>query len=271
MFIVPEFKNLDDVDYFALGKIDPLNEKALIISASFMKKVFSTDLYHVLTTPQIIGDELQYIFDLGSAFHCYVLEPLDFDTRYYVSDFKNIQEKRTFIKEKDFIFIQECYKNIKIKYPSILEESEHNEVAFRCSFNDVPYKAKIDKLIIHDSGVVEIVDLKSVFFDLYSSSYGRNSDGILWKLIKEMKKLHYDLQGYCYVKCVKEYFDYHKYEYSDIIFSLLLASKDSYDVKKVTFSSEIMSSGKEKFNFVFPQIKSFYDFGISKVEDSEYL
>ena len=270
--IIPQLSKIEDVDYFALGKKDLFNEKALITSASFYKSVFSTDLYHVLLKgDNKVDEKLQYIFDVGSAFHAYVLEPKEFDDRYYIADLSNIQEKRTKIKTLDFEFIKESCENIKNKYPEILEESKYNEIALKCSFDGVPYKAKFDKLIFHNDGIVEVIDLKSVYFDFYSKRFMRNSDGILWKLIKEMKDLNYDLQGYCYYRGIKEYLDYHNIQYTDIIFSLLLASKETFVVKKVTFSKDIMISGKEKFNVVFPSVKSFYEHGLKTVDRSEYL
>ncbi len=271
-FVVPQLSKIDDVDYFELGKKDLFNEKALITSASFFKSVFSSDLYQVLLMgDNKVSDDLQYIFDVGSAFHCYVLETSEFDKRYYVADFANIQEKRTLVKSLDFLFIKECYKNIEIKYPEILEQSEYNEVALKCNIDGVPYKAKVDKLVLNSNGIVEIIDLKSVWFDFYSKKFMRNSDGILYNLIREMKSLNYDLQGYCYYRGIKELLDYQNLKYTDIVFSLLIASKDTFDVKKVSFSSEMMSSGREKFNFVFPQVKSFYDHGMKVVDRSEYL
>lgn len=275
--IVPQLCKIDDVDYFALGKKDLFNEKALIVSASFLKSVIRSDLYHILAvgdTP--VSDSLQYEFDVGHGLHCYQLEYKDFDNRFYVSTSKNIQEKRTFIKSVDsknnsFEFIKSCYENVKIKYPEILQESQFNEVACKFSINGVPCKCKIDKIIFHDDGIVEIIDLKSVYFDFYSKRFMRNSDGVLWKLIKEMKDLNYDLQGYFYYRAIKEYLDYHNYKYTDIVFSLLLESKDTFDVKKVSFSAEMMASGREKFNFVFPQVKSFYEYGMKVVDRSEFL
>ena len=268
--IVPELRKIPDKEYFSLGKVDLFDHKALITSASFFTNAYETDLYQVLLMGTKISDDLQYIFNVGNAFHCYVLENEDFEKRYYVSDFKNsFNEYKIYINSEDFIFIKKCYENIKIKYPFILDESDMNEVAVRTDIDGVPYKGKIDKLIQVDSGIV-IVDLKSVWHDFYSSKFKRSNDGQLWNLKKELKALNYDLRGYCYYRGIEEYLRYKEVN-THIKFKLLLCSKESFDVKMVTFSEDMMLSGKEKFDFIFPQVKSFYDFGYEKVDKDEYI
>jgi len=269
-FKIPKLFKEDDNAYFSRGAIYFFNHKKLVTSASFFKAVFDTDLYHVLKVGiKKPDDDLQKIFDLGSAFHCFILEPNHFLDRYYVSDYKKIEDDKIYINSKDFEFIQEVYKAIEIKFPWILEEFEHNELTLTCEFDGVPYKCKMDKVMIRDGKYI-ILDLKSVFFDLYSKRLSRDSDGFLWKLSKELKNLNYDLQSYCYYKAFKIYLE-SEGTTADVEFQFLLASKDTFDVKLVAVGAETLQSGKDKFDYVFSQVKSFYDFGYEKVEYKEYV
>ncbi len=262
--------NLSDEEYFSIGKVDLHNHKALVTSASFIKQVFDRDLYDVLIKGSgTISDELQYMFDVGSAFHTFVLEPKEFNNRYYVADFANIQETRKLIKSVDYDFIVGCYNNIKIKYPYILDESDQNEMVIITNFNGVPYRCKIDKLI-QVGTTIKIIDLKSVWFDFYEKKYRRNKDGIRWGLVKYIQELNYDIQGYCYIKAVKNYFSELGMSVN-IEFLLLLASKSTYDVKMVKFSHEMIQSGKDKFKYVFPEIQQFFNGGLKYVEQEENI
>ena len=74
-------KKITDETYFSIGNIfngfeSPMERhEELVVSNSFMKSVFKTNLYlHLITRGEEINDDLQQIFDTGSAFHCYVLE-----------------------------------------------------------------------------------------------------------------------------------------------------------------------------------------------------
>lgn len=264
-------KMLDKV-YFMIGKINIFKHKDLVVSASFLKNVFVKDLYEVLLkgSPKIDA-ELQYVFDVGSAFHCFCLEANYFLERYYVADYKNEFEdtNKIYINSIDYEFITECYNNIKLKYPYILDESNMNEVVVLTKFDGIPYRAKIDKLI--DTGrEILVIDLKSVWFDFYGKKYKRNGEGLRWGLIKYIKELNYDLQGYAYWKAITLYLEAEKVD-KPVFFSLLLASKETYAVKLIRFSPEMLASGKEKFDLIFPEIKSFYDGGYEFVVKDEII
>ena len=262
--------NITDEEYFSIGKIDLFDHNQLVVSASFLKQVFDRDLYEVLIKGSgTISDELQYMFDVGSAFHTFVLESREFDSRYYVSDYKSLQEDRKFISSIDYDFIVGCYNNIKIKYPYILDESDQNELVITTNFDGVPFRCKIDKLV-QIGNTIKVIDLKSVWFDFYGKEYKRNKDGIRWGLIKYIQSLNYDIQGYAYIKAVKRYFEDIGISV-DVEFLLLLASKDTYDVKMVKFSPEMIQSGKDKFKIVFPEIQQFFNGGIEYVEQEEII
>lgn len=269
-FDTPSLKKISDEEYFKIGKVDLLQNKDLVLSASFMKQVFDKDLYEMLSkgNPKVDA-KLQYIFDLGNAFHTFCLEAKEFENRYYVSDYKDSEEKRTYINSEDMDFIIKVYDNIKLKYPHILEESNYNEIAIFTNFDGVPYRAKIDKLIETDTEI-HIIDLKSIWFDFYGKKYRRNKDGIRWGLVKYIQELNYDLQMYCYYKSVKTYLEHNNIN-KTILTKLLFASKVSFDVKMVTLSSELLNNGREKFKTIFPEIKSFFDGGIKFVEKEEII
>lgn len=272
-FNIPSLKKISDEEYFKIGNIDYFNHKDLVLSASTLKNIYSLDAYDVLINKgnKTISKELKYVFDTGSAFHCYILEPNEFDKRFYIAEFKNNfeDEKRTFIKDIDFEFIVKAKKSIKNKYSYILENEEMNEIAILANIDGVPFKAKIDKLIITDAKVV-IIDLKSIWFDFYSKKYSRANDGIRWGLIKEMKSLHYDLQGYIYSSLMSTYMKHNNIN-KEIEFKLLLLSKETSVSKMVTFGSEIMESGKNKFDFVFPELRAFYNSGAVQINDEEII
>jgi len=197
-FNKPTIEKMEDKAYFSIGAIDLHRHKDLVVSASFLKNVYDEDLYQVLSMGSMpIDDELQYIFDLGNCFHCYCLEPKEFEKRFYIAEYKNEfgSETRMYINTLDFDIVIKLYNNIKKKYPYMLEESEFNEVVILTNFNGVPYRCKIDKLIEKDNEI-EIVDLKSVWFDFYGKKYRRKSDNIRWGLLNYIKELNYDLGEY---------------------------------------------------------------------------
>lgn len=271
-FEIPKLKKISDKDYFLIGKVNFFNHKELVVSASFLKQVFERDLYDVLIKGEkSIDAELQYMFDVGSAFHTFVLEANHFEERYYVADYKNEFESntRTYINSEDYEFVVQCYNNIKLKYAYILEESNMNEVALFTNFDGTPYRCKIDKLLDKDIEI-KIIDLKSVWFDFYGKKFKRNKDGIRWGLVKYIQELNYDLQGYAYWKAIKTYLESKGID-KEVSFSLLLASKETYDVKLVKFSAEMMANGKEKYDLIFPEIKSFFDGGYEFVEQEEII
>jgi hypothetical protein len=257
--------DLTDREYFSIGDVDLFNHKALVASASFFGQVFNRDLYDVLLGGGKITDDLQYVFDTGSAFHCYCLED-DFDERFIVADFKTFDNEKIFIKTEDFEFIKEARKNIAKKYPFILEKGL-NENVFIGNFDGVPYRAKMDK-IIDTPNEIKVIDLKSVWFDFYSAKYRKKSDGIRWSFLKHIQELNYDLQGYCYKRAIDEHLEY---QGKDVNFYLLMASKETGEVKMFKFSPETLEHGKKKFDLIFPEIKSFFDHGLSHVEKDEIL
>ena len=272
-FSTPRLLKLSDEAYFNIGKVSIFHHEELVLSVSTLKQIWKKDAYEVLVkdNKQEVDAELQYVFDVGSAFHCFVLEHEDFEKRYYVSETKNAFDdtNRVHIKTEDFEFIQGAHEQIKLKHPSILEPSEWNEVTILTTLDGVPFRAKIDKLIDLQDEIV-VIDLKSIWFDFYGKKYARGGDGQRWGLIKYFKELNYDLQAHCYTKAIQTYLDHHNIN-KRVTFKMLMASKDTCDVKMVQFSSEMMQSGEMKCDTVMPELRAFYQQGIKQIEKDEIV
>jgi hypothetical protein len=274
-FSVPKILKISDDEYFSIGKVSYFDNEKLVLSASTLKEIYKRDAYEVLIKENKaeISKELQYIFDVGSAFHCYILENDEFEKRYYIGEMKNDfnDVKRTFIHTEDFAFIKGAYENIKIKYPYMVEPSEWNEVTILTNINGVPYRAKLDKVVEVSDSLIEIIDLKSVFYDFYATKYKRDAEsGIRWGLVKALQENNYDLQGVLYVKAVKSWLEHNGIS-KDVRFKLLLASKKTFDVKMVTFGSEMMQNGENKLNQVLPEIQAFFHSGMEQIAQDEII
>ena len=255
-----------DKEYFAKGNIFEQmlpaidSHEDLTVSCSFLKQVLKSNLYHyLLEGNKPIDSKLQAIFNIGSAFHCYILEHDEFYDRYYISDVPDPNKDLVRIATHDFEFIETSYTNIEKKYPHILD-NELCEVALFGEIDGVKVKCKIDKLIITKDTKgnwikVEIVDLKSVYFDpfkLRKDATGR------WELRKQLMQQDYDLQMYFYVKLVEAWLQQPENNiFCDVEFSILTASKETYEIQSFVLGEEMFNSGKEKFDRVWNEVKDF--------------
>lgn len=271
-FDTPQLRKIEDDDYFSIGSVDFFNHKDLVLSASTLKSIFKSDAYEVLIKQnrQEISEELQYMFDVGSAFHAFCLENKEFYKRYYVAEIKNsFEEKKTFIKEEDFEFIQGAFNSIKLKYPYILEPSEWNEITILTKISGVPFRAKFDKIIDTQDEII-IIDLKSVFYDFYSKKFKRDVNGIRWGILKELQSLDYDIQAVAYIKAIQTYLDYNGIN-KNVVFKILLASKETKQVKMVTLGSETLEYGEKKFDLIYPELQAFYHHGSVQINQEEVI
>ncbi|MFT7880877.1 MAG: PD-(D/E)XK nuclease-like domain-containing protein [Sulfurimonas sp.] len=273
-----EIKNIADETYFSYGNIfngfeSPKDRhEELVVSNSFMKSVFKTNLHHYLTVGcDEIDDDLQEIFDTGSAFHCYVLEHDEFYDRYHVSNVKDATKNTTRIGETEFIFIEASHRAIEEKYPEVLD-GENVELTIIGEIDGAKVKCKIDKLNIKKSGTryisVEILDLKGVYFDHFKLK--KSPSGERWELRKKLSNNDYDLQAYFYTKLVEEWLQSIN-QHCEVSFSLLVASKETYQVQKYRVGPEMMETGRIKYESVWPDIRDFVLFGKDRLVDEEVL
>lgn len=275
-----EMKNISDDAYFKIGSIysgmkDPIDRhKDLVVSTSWMKKVYKTNLYHeLLFGNNEVDEDLQEIFDIGSAFHAYVLEGRDtFIERYHVSDTVDASRDTTRISKQDFEFIKSSYKNIEIAYSNMVD-GQSVEMAIFGEISGVPFKCKIDKLNIrafkdgrYES--VEIVDLKSTYFSAFGLKKDHN--GERRKLRYMLSDVGYDLQFYIYQTMVEHWLESIGQQ-CPVSFALLTASKETYEVQKFKLGSEMYESGKAKFDSCFGDIQSFIRYGKDSLADEEIL
>lgn len=273
-----QIKKISDEQYFSLGDVFdgfdcPTNRnQELIISNSFMKQIFDTNLYHRLVAGETeIDEDLQGIFDVGKAFHCFVLEHSEFDKRYIVSDTRDAASDLTRVSKADFEFIEASYNNTKLKYPYVVDE-QNSELAIFGEINGVKVKCKVDKLHIEKSGKkyqsVEIIDLKGVYFNPFKLK--KDSTKNRWELRRKICDAGYDLQAYFYTKMVTEWLESIN-QHCEVTFSLLIASKKTYEVQKFQVGAEIMESGRLKFESVFADIQDFVLHGKCRLQENEIL
>lgn len=268
-------KGIDDATYFSLGDIfkdefkSPIDlHGELVVSNSFLGQAFKRGLYNVLQDhEQKISDELMEIFNLGSAFHCYVLEHEDFYERYYVKDIIDENKERLGLKRvspSEFLFIEICYKKILRMYPQVIN-NDLNEVVITGVIDGVPVKCKIDCLIITDTEV-QIIDLKGVWYKFFSKYISANGDRV--GLRKSLCDNNYDLQSYFYSKMVSELLR-QKGIYLQPSFSLLVCSKDdkSHDVQMFRVGSEMDATGEQKYSSVWQDVVDFYEDGKTNVRN----
>jgi len=267
-------KDISDDDYFALGDIfsdaikDPVDlHSELVVSNSFLGQVFKRGLFNVLYDKQDVSDDLQEIFNLGSAFHCYVLEHDQFYLRYYVKDYIDEDAEKRGLKrvsKDDFAFIEACFKKILFMYPKVVH-NDMNEVVITGEIDGVPVKCKIDCLII-DGRDVDIIDLKGVWYKFFSKYTTSSGDRV--GLRKSLSENNYDLQTYFYRKIVTELL-MQKNIYTQPSFSFLVCSKDnkSFDVQMFRTGSEMDASGEQKFQSVWNDVKDFYLEGKDSVRE----
>ena len=274
-----EAKKISDAVYFAYGDIfkgmtEAIDShKELVVSNSFLKSIFKTNLYHrLIVGGEEIDEELQEIFDIGSGFHAYVLEHKEFEDRYHVSDTKDATKETVRISTNDFKFITSAYKNIEAKYPQTLD-NENVELAIFGEIDGVKVKCKIDKLnITKDANGnwihVEISDLKGVYFAPFNLK--KSPTGERWKLRNMLSDIGYDLQAKFYTKLVKLWLESCGI-YCEVSFSLLVASKETYEVQKFLVGEDMLLTGESKFNHVWNDVVEFVKHGKSALNDVEVL
>ncbi len=273
-----QIKNITDDEYFATGDIfngfAPPAEahNDLVVSASFLKRVYNTNLFHILKTPKpTYSADTNLAMKFGSAFHCICLEESEFQERYEVTDSHSIEDKIT-LNTSDYNKMLLMKSNIREKYPKMLDQKS-TELAIFGELNNIKVKCKIDKLDIHQEGnniIINVIDLKTVYYKPLSMKRGKNGERFLLK--RELQNLNYDLQAYFYIELVKAW-ALEKYVDMNIIvkFQILTSSTDDLSCQLFNLSSDFINDGKMKFDIAFEQVSDFVEFGIDGVSESEEL
>jgi len=259
----PKTKKMSDEDYFAVGDIfdgfcDPIQRaEELVISASFLKRVYNSNLFDVLKSGKpSYSRETKEHFKFGTALHCYILELDDFYDRFYIDRGGLVDNKKEVLSEDDFNKIEEIEANIKDKYPDFLD-GENTEIAVFGEIDGVNAKCKADKIDIIGDTVI-ITDLKSVFYNPFSL---KKYKGERTELIRKLKDLNYDLQAVFYISLIKDIYPNYKVE-----FQILTASKENHSVQKFKLSNDFLESGFEKLNLTVEAIKDFKGGYVTKEE-----
>ena len=271
--------DISDDAYFAIGDIfggmdEPRDRhKELVVSNSFLKKIYQTNMFHYIEDGyEEISEELQDVFDLGSGFHCYILEHKDFSERYRVSDGIDPSDERTRIGHTEFKFVEQSHMSIQKKYPDLMN-GENAEVTIMGEVDGVPVKCKIDKLNIVAKGKrfvrVEILDLKGIWFDPFKQKKTAGKDR--WELRKKLSNTDYDLQAFFYKKLVEGWLASIGQTQCEVVFSLVVASKETFKVQKFRVGQEMMMSGEEKYNSVWSDVREFCLYGKDSLIDEEVL
>ena len=271
-------KDISDDAYFAVGDVFKGMDEAidrhkdLVISASTLKAQYETNLYFWLMSGGFqVSEDLQEIFDLGSAFHCHVLESKHFTERYRVSDTIDASDERVRIGLTEYKFIEQATIEVSKKYPYLMND-ENAEIAIFGEIDGVPVKCKIDKLHITAVGGrfthVEIIDLKGVWFDPFKQKKSASKDR--WELRKKLSSTGYDLQAYFYKKLVEAWLESIG-QSCPVTFSLVVASKETTKVQKFRVGDEMLLTGEEKFNSVWSHVVDFVTHGKSALVDEEVL
>jgi len=250
---------IPDEKYFSIGNAK--NYKELVVSQSWLKEVFKFGLYPVLNGFETFGDntskQTERSLKIGTAFHCMLLEGHDvFMDRYSIGD---IEKGKITVSHGDYVSIKDMVDRASKMYPTDANLQE-SELAFLGKYEDVNVKLKVDKInnILGKNGglvSVEIVDVKTVWFDpysLYRSPTGERKG--LKKMLFE--QLHYDLQAFFYTKMIEEYL-VSMGIHVQVDFSFLLVSIDNEKIMKVRCGADVFETGKMKFDTVWNDVREY--------------
>jgi len=257
-----EILKLEDEAYFNIGVQDIEREKELVVSNSLLKRLIERGIYDVtvLDKQSPISDTLQESFNIGSAVHCRILEPKEFEKRFYISDRVDPYHEGIQIKPKAFEFMKEVIRVIKLKYIELMD-GEGAEYTITWKMNDVKCKLKADKIVYHTRGV-DIYDVKTTHEDFFK--LGTASNGDRWELRRLLQKLNYDLQAYFYTLGV-EAWAREKGITGEVNFYFVFISTTTSDVQVFKVGERLHETGREKFNSIWWDIVDFVKFGKSAV------
>lgn len=191
---IPGFYKIDDDDYFAL----PFLSQSKINDA--------------INSPRgVVYASKSSAYDLGKAFHCYLLEPEEFNERYHVlarpvepDNRKNIKERKAILAEAELLYPDKIHITPN-DYDDILLMMQQTESPFFQFCLDSPYKeivaifeyrghiikTKLDCFKFLNDEIVHIYDVKT------AASTSK------WKVIEKAEEFGYHRQAYIYSKAIE--------------------------------------------------------------------
>jgi len=253
-------EKIADEEYRKIGRLNIQEPTQLVLNASTCKDIYDRGLYDVLLEDVEHTEETLINFKIGTEVHSCILEPSDFQKKYYIGRFNPLEERNQL---KDTEFVEKTKKQISLKFPNILNEIGA-ELTITGEIEGVNVKAKIDKIEVDNANNrIYVYDLKSTGLPMLKIKKGR--DGKAWEIAKTISEYHYDLQMYFYSLLIELYFEQVGKRF-EIIPILVFASKTDFKVRQVRLSPETIGAGEEKFKEVFRDIKDFVNYGIKAVE-----
>ena len=261
-----KLQKLTDADYHSVGGFNLQNPKSSVISASLLKEVYDRGLYETIISPKEIDSNLEEISKIGTLVHLAILEPSEFEKRYYIGDIDPL-ETRERIEPKIGEMIQAFRDEISLKYPFLADEVGA-ELAILGDLDGVQVKAKLDKFTIARSGYIDIYDVKTT--QLPMEKVKRDRSGRLWEIDRTIDEYHIDLQMYFYSRLVSELFA-QKGQYYEARCYILFCSKTDLHTRLIQLSPEIIGRGEEKFGRIWDDVKEFVGSGLSVVNKALIL
>jgi len=257
-----KIKKISDDKYHSVGGFNLQDPPSSLISASLLKDAYDRGLYESILQKREIDEDTRELFRLGTLIHLYILEPDEFDKKYYIGAYDPL-ETREQVESEIGDLLEGFKKEIELKYPNI-SDGEGAELAIIGEYDGVFVKSKLDKMVMIDNGYIVITDVKSTRLPM--AKVKRDKQGRLWEIAREIDEYHIDLQMAFYAKLAVEAYRQRTGTTYEVICELLFCSKADGKTRLIRLSPEKMEAGNEKLGRIWNDVKEFTQFGIGRVE-----